>query len=223
MFCKKCGKEIGDNQVMCADCGGGTVSGPPRKMPGWIVVLIVLAVSVPVISIMAGMLLPALNSAREKARRISCTSNLKQISLSLKQYALDEHDSFPEKNGWEGLEQLRANDYMTDYGIYTCPSTSTNSGQSGPLTGNCCDYIYFGGFAEGDSANAPLMFDIPGNHARFFNVAFLDGHVQGFPARDVKNCRELVAFLHSRFQYPPELLNKLMLKADQLDRKYNLK
>src|ERR1019366_831281 len=45
--------------------------------------------------ILCGMLLPALSQAKDKAQRISCANNMKQIGLAFRVWAIDHDDKFP--------------------------------------------------------------------------------------------------------------------------------
>ena len=62
--------------------------------------LIALLVVIAIIAIPAGMLLPALAKSNEKANRIYCTNNQKQLMLATRLYAGDSDDLLPHNN-WD--------------------------------------------------------------------------------------------------------------------------
>lgn len=74
--------------------------------------LIELLVVIAIIAILAAMLLPSLNNARNKARQIKCASNMKQIGTATFLYAGDSNDYIPYACWTSGSIQISWDDLL---------------------------------------------------------------------------------------------------------------
>ena len=93
--------------------------------------LIELLVVIAIIAILAAILFPVFAKAREKARQITCDSNMKQMGLGFLQYQQDNDERFMPSDyygqGWAG----DVYPYEKSGGIYGCPDDPTSVSTAG--------------------------------------------------------------------------------------------
>jgi hypothetical protein len=93
---------------------GGRLSGQGLAIAG-------ICVSVFMLLVTLGLLLPALARAKQLAQTINCTNNMKQLGLAVKVYAVDHDGQLPPAATWCALIQTNVGSPR----VFQCPSEST--------------------------------------------------------------------------------------------------
>lgn len=138
--------------------------------------LIELLVVIAIIAILAAILFPVFAQAREKARQASCSSNQKQISIAVLQYAQDYDETFPASNfvgsgGGNSGYQYLVDPYVKagipagslpgkELSVFVCPNYwagyKGTEAQSRPTSSYSANRTIFPALAYWDTPNATV-------------------------------------------------------------------
>lgn len=139
-------------------------SGRGMAVAGLILGYLTIAMSVLVIPIMAAIAVPTFNSVQERATEIKSTSQVQQLILLCKQYAVDHEGNYP-----PDLETLVKEGILTDEKLLHCPILKDDT-QIG--------YEYFGAGAKDSAApDKVILISKAANRTGKRVVGYNDGSV----------------------------------------------
>jgi hypothetical protein len=124
-------------------------------------------------------MLPALNANRERANRVKCANNLRQLGLAVIMYDND-HGKYPQTLG-------EVNEYVRSWPVFLCGDVNHQPPPADLvadpkkliawINGNT-DYVYVGQQMNRGQGDQILIYEKPGIHGPGQNVVFNDGHVE---------------------------------------------
>jgi prepilin-type N-terminal cleavage/methylation domain-containing protein len=185
--------------VKAVACHHGPIHGAANSARAF--TLIELLVVIAIIAVLASLILPAVNRAKESGRATACLSNLRQIGLALQLYTQDNHNRMPFMNdrSTTSTNPFPAPDVVLAYhlgntNVLRCPSdtkklfetTGSSYAWNSLLNGKDAEHLSVLGM-DFAPHQMPLMYDKEKFHlargeAKAQNFLYADGHIKNLLA-----------------------------------------
>ena len=107
---------------------GARVSGLRNRQNGF--TLVELLVTISIIGLLAGLSIPAIKAAQDKAKQAACSSNLKQLGVALSSYLAENNGVFPGHHTMSGIMVWphRLRPYLgNNHNLFWCPAENRNA------------------------------------------------------------------------------------------------
>lgn len=184
--------------------------------------IVELLVVIAIIVILVAMLLPALNAAREHAKKIKCMNNLKQFGTAVNLYAVDYNSYIPQR-ATTTFNDIASNrnhgifhpNYISSGPMYYCPSDKVYSYKTNWKSLSSYGYYIqtnrkrIQDIPQGfNPSNLFLMSDLVRNATtatchtpRAYNVMYYDGHAKSVPDKFYQATGETAARNYFKIKY----------------------